>query len=53
MPPDRMPPAAAQSGEYLAVSSLRQNLEWLFALIALIGAGLLAWGLYGQWQDIG
>jgi len=34
------------------MSSLRRNLKQLFALIALIGAGLLVSGLYGQWQGI-
>lgn len=34
------------------MSSLRQNLKWLFLLIALIGAGLLAFGLWSQWQAI-
>lgn len=34
------------------MSSLRQNLKWLFLLITLIGAGLLFFGLFGQWQSI-
>jgi len=34
------------------VSSLRQNLKWLFLLILLIGTGLLLSGLWGQWQGI-
>ena len=34
------------------MSSLRRNLKQLFGLIALIGAGLLVSGLYGQWQGI-
>lgn len=35
------------------MSSLRRNLKRLFLLIALIGAGLLLSGLYGQWHGIG
>jgi diguanylate cyclase (GGDEF)-like protein len=34
------------------MSSLKRNLEWLFAALAIIGAVLLTWGLYAEWQGI-